>query len=93
MDLNGNINKLKMKKEKSTPIEPTKKYTSPDGTIRYIKDGKLHNFDGPALIPEGNMRKAEYFVFGIPYTLEQFKEIKRHNNGVPFYKQSGFKQR
>ena len=32
----------------------TKRFTSPDGTVRYIKDGKLHNWEGPALItPEG----------------------------------------
>ena len=74
-------------------LDPTKKYTSPDGTIRFIKDGQLHNFDGPALIPEGNMRKAEWFVFGIPYTKKQFEEIKKHNNGLPWYKQSKYKQR
>ena len=40
----------------------TKKYTSPDGTVRHIKDGKLHNWEGPALItPEG---KKEYFING-----------------------------
>ena len=36
--------------------ELTKKLTKTDGTIAYIWDGKLHNWDGPALIPEGNMR-------------------------------------
>ena len=80
-----------MAKEKRTPIEPTKRYKSPDGTIRYVKFGQLHNFDGPALIPEGNTRKAEYFVFGIPYTKEQFDEIKKHNNGLPWYKQAANK--
>ena len=43
-------------------IDPTlqvKKYTSPDGTVRYVKDGKLHNWDGPALIhPDG---KEEFY--------------------------------
>jgi transposase len=63
-----------MAKEKRTPIEPTRRYKSPDGTIRYVKFNQLHNFDGPALIPEGNTRKAEYFVFGIPYTKEKFDE-------------------
>jgi hypothetical protein len=74
-------------------LEPTKKYVSPDGTIRFIKEGKLHNFDGPALIPEGNMKKAEWYVFGIPYSKKQFEEIKKHNNGLPWYKQSKHKQR
>lgn len=66
-----------MAKLKTTSTTVTKMYTSPDGTIRYIKDGQLHNWDGPALIPEGNMRKKEYFLFGIPYTKEQFEEIKK----------------
>jgi len=79
-----------MSREKST-IEPTRQYRSPDGTIRYIKDSKLHNWDGPALIPEGNVRKAEYFIFGIPYTKEQFEDIKKHNNGLPWYKQASTK--
>jgi hypothetical protein len=74
-------------------LEPTKKYVSPDGTIRFIKEGKLHNFDGPALIPEGNMKKAEWYVFGIPYSKKQFEEIKKHNNGLPWFKQSKHKQR
>ena len=25
-------------------------------------NGKLHNWEGPALIPEGNMRKREYYL-------------------------------
>ena len=37
-----------------------KKYTSTDGTVRYMKDGKLHNWEGPAVIyPDG---KEEYFI-------------------------------
>ena len=43
--------------------ELTKKLTKTDGTIAYIWDGKLHNWDGPALIPEGNMRKREYYLY------------------------------
>ncbi len=80
-----------MAREKRTPIEPTKRYKSPDGTIRYVKYGQLHNWDGPALIPEGDMRKAQYFVFGIPYTKKQFDEIKKHNNGLPWFKQAANK--
>lgn len=80
-----------MAKEKKTIIEPTKRYKSPDGTIRYIRNGQLHNWDGPALIPEGNMRKGEYFVFGIPYTKEKFDEIKKSNTGLPWYKQASHK--
>jgi len=79
-------------KEKKTLIEPSIIYKSPNGTIRYVKYNQLHNFDGPALIPEGNTRKAEYFIFGIPYTRKQFDEIKKHNNGLPWFKQVSIKK-
>ena len=38
---------------------PSKKLTKADGTIAYVFDNKLHNWDGPALIPEGENRKRE----------------------------------
>jgi hypothetical protein len=64
---------------------------SPDGTIRYIKDGKLHNPDGPALIyPNG---KEEYHVNGFKYSKENFKKLKKDSSGLPFYKQAGSKMR
>jgi hypothetical protein len=80
-----------MTKEKKTTIEPTKMYKSPDGTIRYVKNGQLHNWDGPALIPEGIMKKGEYFIYGIPYTKDKFEEIKKTNIGLPWYKQASHK--
>jgi hypothetical protein len=64
----------------------TKKLKTSDGTIAYYLDGKMHNFDGPAYIPQGNKRAAEYYVFGIKFTKDQFDNIKKDNNGVPFYK-------
>ena len=57
-----------------------------DGSIVYYLDGKMHNFDGPAYLPQGNKRQAEYYVFGIKYTKDQFDSIKKDANGVPFYK-------
>ena len=52
-----------------------KRYKSPDGTIRYVSDNKLHNPEGPALIhPDG---KEEYYVFGIQYSKDDFKKIKK----------------
>jgi hypothetical protein len=45
--------------------QPSKKITTADGTIRYIFDGKLHNWEGPALIPEGDNRKREYYINGL----------------------------
>jgi len=68
-----------------------KRYKSPDGTIRYVSDNKLHNPEGPALIhPDG---KEEYYLFGISYTKDDFKKVKKDGVGLPFYKQSGNKMR
>jgi hypothetical protein len=61
---------------------------STDGTIVYYLDGKIHNWDGPALIPQGNKRLAEYYLFGIKHTKEQWEEKKKDVNGQPFYKTS-----
>ena len=57
------------------------------GTIAYIWDGKLHNWEGPALIPEGNERKAEYHLYGIQFSKEDHKEAIRNQTGLPWYKQ------
>jgi len=67
-------------------MSETKRLKTKDGTIVYYLDGKMHNFDGPAYLPQGNRRAAEYYVFGIKYTKDQFDNIKKDNNGVPFYK-------
>lgn len=68
-----------------------KRYKSPDGTIRYVKDSKLHNAEGPALIhPDG---KEEYYLNGIFLTKDDFKKRKKEGTGLPFYKQSGNKMR
>ena len=64
---------------------------SPDGTIRYIKEGKLHNSEGPAVIhPDG---KEEYHLNGFQYTKDEYKKLKKEGNGLPFYKQAGNKMR
>ena len=57
-----------------------------DGTIAYIWVNKLHNWDGPALIPEGNEKKAEYYIYGIKYSKEEHKERIRQKTGLPWYK-------
>lgn len=68
-----------------------RKTKSADGTIRYIKDNKLHNPEGPAVIyPDG---KEEYYLNGILYTKDAHKKIKKDSNGLPFYKTSGGKMR
>ena len=71
----------------------TKQIRTPDKTIvNYINiDGRniLHNCDGPALIPQGNRRLAEYHIFGFQYTKEDWEDRKRDVNGVPFHKKDG----
>lgn len=73
--------------------QPSRKITTSDGTQMFMFDGKLHNWDGPALIPQGNMRLREYYLNGIKYTEEQWKERLRTREGLPFYKQSSAKTR
>jgi len=61
-----------------------------DGTIMFYVniDGKnkIHNWDGAALIPQGNKRLAEYYLFGIKHTKDQWDEKKKSVNGQPWYK-------
>ena len=72
--------------EKDNKWPKPKKMKTPDGTIVHHWDGKLHNWEGPALIPEGVYRNREYYIYGIQYTEEEWKEVKRDRNGVPWYK-------
>ena len=40
-----------------------KKIKTPDGIIMHTLDGKLHNYDGPAMIhPKGSGKKDEYYI-------------------------------
>jgi len=64
----------------------TKRLKTPDGTIVYYWDNKLHNWEGPALIPEGNIRLREYYIYGIKHTEEDWKEAKRSSKGLPWFK-------
>ena len=71
-------------------LVPTQRLVTADGTIaHYITvDGikKMHNWDGAALIPQGNKRQAEYYLFGIKHTKDEWLEKKKSVNGIPFYK-------
>ena len=70
----------------------TQRLVTSDGTIAYYINiygiNKMHNWDGAAFIPQGNKRKAEYYLFGIRYTKEQWLDFKKDVNGIPFYKTS-----
>ena len=52
---------------------------------------KMHNWDGPAYIPQGNKRAAEYWLFGFKYSKLGWEERKKDINGVPFYKTAAAK--
>tara|TARA_R110000744_G_scaffold57088_1_gene120171 strand:+ start:104 stop:343 length:240 start_codon:yes stop_codon:yes gene_type:complete len=71
----------------------SRKITTPDGTIMYMFDGKLHNWEGPALIPEGNNRKREYYLNGIKMSEPEYKDALRRREGLPWYKGSSTNSR
>jgi hypothetical protein len=57
-------------------------------TLEINGENKLHNWEGPALINETKKLK-EYYLNGIQYTMDEWKEIKKSGEGLPWYKQSG----
>jgi hypothetical protein len=79
-----------MEKDK---YQPSRKIKTSDGTEMYMFDRKLHNWEGPALIPQGNKRLREYYLNGIKYTEEEWKERLKTREGLPFYKGSSAKTR
>ena len=67
---------------------------SPDGRVITYFDGKLHNWDGPALKPpKGTKQKDEYYLYGIPYTKDEWIEARKDRNGVPPEKNPQVKSR
>jgi hypothetical protein len=72
-------------------FELTRKLKREDGTIAYIWEGKLHNWEGPALIPGGDNKKREYYIHGIKYSEDAWKEARRNREGLPWYKQAAHK--
>jgi hypothetical protein len=82
-----------MEKMENSKYKPSRKITTADGTIMFMFDGKLHNWEGPALIPQGNNRLREYYLNGIKYTEEEWKERLRTREGLPWYKGSGAQAR
>ena len=57
-------------------------------TLEINGENKLHNWEGPALINE-SQKKKEYYLNGIQYTIDEWKDIKQSGEGLPWYKQSG----
>lgn len=63
-----------------------RKITTKDGTIIHLWGNKMHSFEGPAFIPKGNKKLAEYYIFGFKKTKDEWLEAKKSQNGVPYYK-------
>ena len=51
-------------------------------TLEINGENKLHNWEGPALINE-NQKKKEYYLNGIQYDFEKWKDIKQSGEGLP----------
>jgi hypothetical protein len=47
----------------------------------------LHNWDGPAYIPQGDIKKAEYYLYGIQKTKDEYLEAIKQQSGLPWFKQ------
>ena len=58
-------------------------FTDLEGTTYFLWGKKLHNWDGPALISSD---KKEYYLYGIQYSQEEWKEFKTQWSGLPWYK-------
>jgi len=69
----------KVKKEWST-----RSITTPDGITISFFDNKLHNWNGPAIkYPSSMKKKAEYYLYGIQQTREDWMEFRKDRSGVP----------
>ena len=79
--------KKKYKKRKLSRIEEDGSKTV-IYTLEINGENKLHNWEGPALINESKKIK-EYYLNGIQYTMDEWKDIKKSGEGLPWYKQSG----
>lgn len=75
----------------NTKYQSSRKLSKSDGTVMYIWEGKLHNWEGPAFIPEGDNRKREYYLYGIKYSEKEWKERCSQREGLPWYKNAAFK--
>lgn len=63
-----------------------RKIITKDGTIIHFWGNKFHNWNGPAYIPQGNNKLAEYYIYGIKYDKQKWEEAKKDQNGLPWYK-------
>jgi hypothetical protein len=62
----------------------TRTITTPDGITISFFNNKLHNWNGPAVkYKDGSKRKAEYYLYGIQRTKDDWIEFRRDRSGVP----------
>ena len=50
---------------------------------------KHHRYDGPAIVPikgQNSEWSKSYYLFGFKYNQEDYDEIMKEREGVPFYK-------
>jgi len=60
------------------------KLRTPEGTVVYYMEVKMHNWDGPAFIPADGA--PQYYIYGVRYSREEWLAAKRDWNGLPWYK-------
>ena len=62
----------------------TRTITTPDGITISFFNNKLHNWNGPAIkYKDGSKRKAEYYLYGLQRTKDDWIEFRRDRSGVP----------
>ena len=65
----------------------TKILKTPEGVKISYFDNKLHSWDVPAIrYPKAMKKKDEYYLYGIRYEAEEWKEMKKQWEGLPWYK-------
>jgi antitoxin component YwqK of YwqJK toxin-antitoxin module len=53
----------------------------------------MHSLEGPAYIPEGDMKRREYYINGFKFTETEWKAAKKGGDGLPWYKSGVAKSR
>ena len=93
--LNGEVIDMKKWMNPKSKIRKVSKIEE-DGskTIAHVVEwngiGKFHSMDGPALINKEQHRK-EYYLNGIEFTYDDWNEIQKGREGLPWYKNPAMK--
>ena len=93
--LNGEIIDMKKWINPKSKIRKVSKIEE-DGskTIAHVVEwngiGKFHSMEGPALINKEQKRK-EYYLNGIEFTYDDWNEIMKGKEGLPWYKKPAAK--